>query len=442
MVGKRKNITQIILILFILIIIKACVPLQPTTGNSPGAVTQKFPELKFINTTYDENIATVRLISFIGNQFISTNNAVIGLKKNESLQLRFDDLNNQQQLYQAKIFHINKDWTKKSNLLPMDFLSDYNQFTIRDFEYSFDTKIPFVQYKLEVPPVTISGNYLIVVYRGNNEDDIVLSERFMVYEDKAGIAYEIVPSNVVSQRRTHQELKFEILLNKVNVLNAGSDIYPVIRQNSNWLNALSPDEPMRITDQSQRLVYEFYNGELNFPGTNEFRFIDLTTVNFRGANVINIDKDKKPITALAGIDENRSDEAYREWDDRNGLFIIGNRERQTNELVTDYFQTTFQLDVPQKQEDIYIVGEFNNWELNNKSKMKYNPVLGRYQNSYLLKQGYYEYMYYTEKSPHYEFEGTYMDTENEYDISVYYTNPQLRYDHLIGYVRFNSRSAR
>ncbi|MBK6263557.1 DUF5103 domain-containing protein [Marivirga sp. S37H4] len=440
MVGIQKKIKQIILISFILLAAKACVPLQPTTGS--GSVAQNFPTLKFINTTYSGNIGTVQLASFKNGQFISSKNAVIGLDKNESLQLSFDDITSQQQLYQAKIFHLNKDWTQKSNLLPMDFLSDYNQFSIRDFEYSFDTKMPYVHYTLEVPPVKISGNYLLVVYRGNNEDDIVLSERFMVYEDKAGIAYEIVPSNVVSQRRTHQELRFEVLLNRVNILNAGSDIYPVIRQNSNWLHAIQPKEPMRITDQNQKLVYEFYNGELNFPGVNEFRFIDLTTVNFKGSNVININKDAKPITALAGVDKNRSHQAYREWNDRNGAFIIGNRERQTNELVTDYFETTFQLEAPQQQEDIYIVGEFNNWEINHKSRMKFDPTKGRYTNSYLLKQGYYEYLYYTANSPHYELEGNYVDTENEYDISVYYANPQLRYDQLIGYVRFNSRAAR
>lgn len=441
MVGIQKKIKQIIFVLSVAVVIKACVPLQPTTSLA-GDVRVNFPTIDYITTTYSGNIKTVQLVNLKDGQLISTKNPVIALDANQTLTLSFDDLSSQHQVYQAKILHLNKDWSKKSDLLAMDYLYDYNQFTIRDYEYSFDTKVPYVHYTLQLPRVKISGNYLLVVYKNNNEEDIVLSERFMVYEDKVQIGYKIVPSNVVSQRRTHQEVQFSVFLNDVQVLNAGSDIYPIVRQNSNWLNAIKPPPPMRITDQNKRLVYEYYNGELNFPGINEFRFIDLTTVNFTGANVIAINKDKTPITALGGIDQARGTQAYREWNDRNGAFVIGNRERQTDELVTDYFETTFQLDVPRSTEDIYIIGEFNNWEINEKSRMKYDPTVGRYLNKYLLKQGYYEYLYYTDADPNYEIPGNHIDTENEYDISIYYANPQLRYDQLIGYVRFNSRAAR
>ncbi len=443
MVGNKNKINQILLATAIIIIIKACVPLQPTTTSSGDTTARvNYPKLSYINTTYSPNIKTVQLAHFENGRFVSTNNPVIKLGSSESLILSFDDFNENQMLYQAKIFHINKDWSNKSNLQSLDYLEDFNQFSIRDFEYSFDTKMSYVHYKLTLPKVNLSGNYLVVVFKGNNEEDIVLSERFMVHEDKADIAYEIVPSNVVTQRRTHQELQFDILLNRINVLNTGSDIYPVLRQNSNWLTAKKPTNPMRITNQNKKLEYEFFNGELNFQGMNEFRFIDITTVNFTGANILFIDKEKKPITALAGIDTDRSSQAYREWNDRNGAFIIGNRERQTDELVNDYFATTFQLDVPQQNSNIYIVGEFNNWEINEKSRMKFNPNIGRYQNQYLLKQGYYEYIYYTEGDNNFRFDGNYIDSDNDYDILVYYANQQLRYDQLIGYTQFNSRAAR
>ncbi len=443
MVGIKNKIKQILLATAIILIVKACVPLQPNSTNSGNSTARvNYPQLSYINTTYDPNIKTVQIAHFKNGSFVSANNPIVELGSSERLVLSFDDINEQQLLYQTRIIHMNKDWTGKSNLQSLDYLDDFNQFSIRDFEYSFDTKMSYVHYTLTLPRVNISGNYLLVVYRGNNEEDIVLSERFMVYEDKAGIAYEIIPSNVVMQRRTHQELKFDILLNQINVINTGSDIYPQVRQNTNWLTVKKPKDPMRITNQNKKLEYEFYNGELNFQGINEFRFIDITTVNFRGANILNIDKDKKPITALAGIDKNRSSESYREWNDRNGAFIIGNRERQTDEMVNDYFETTFQLDVPQQSSNIYVIGEFNNWEINEKSKMKFNPNIGRYQNQYLLKQGYYEYIYYTEGENNYQYDGNYIDTENEYDILVYYANQQLRYDRLIGYSKFNSRAAR
>lgn len=422
----------------ITILVYACVPVQNTQSNSSRAY---YPELEFENKSYRESIKTVQLVHFKGNQMVSTDNPVIELGKNERLLLTFDDISEEQQQYQVKIIHCDKDWKEKSNLQSMDYLEEYNQFPIREFEFSFDTKMGYIHYEFQLPRVSLSGNYLLVVYQNNNEDDIILSERFMVYEDKSGIDFKIIPSNVVSQRRTHQEIEFDIMLNRINVINTGTDIYPVIRQNKNWLYAKAAPDPLRILDGNKRLVYKFYNGELNFPGNNEFRFIDLTTVNFKGNNVANINKDTKPITVTARPDGIRATEAYREWEDRNGAFVIGNRERQNTPLVSDYFLTNFELIAPQELGDIYIVGEFNNWQLNNSNRMKYNVNTGNYQNSILMKQGYYEYSYYVKGEEVNPIDGSYIDTENIYDILVYYKSPQLRYDRLIGYTQFNSRAA-
>ncbi|MGM0581125.1 MAG: type IX secretion system plug protein domain-containing protein [Bacteroidota bacterium] len=429
----------IITFLSIIFSVNACVPVQNTQSSSNGG--RSYPELEFENKSYRENIKTVQLVHFEGNQMVSTNNPVMELGENERLLLTFDDINEQQQQYQVKILHCDKDWKKKSNIQSMDYLEEYNQFPIREFEFSFDTKMGYIHYEYQLPKVKLSGNYLLVVYQNNNEDDIILSERFMVYEDKAGIAYKIVPSNVVNQRRTHQELEFEIMLNRINVLNTGTDIYPVIRQNKSWLFAKQAPDPLRISDGNKKLEYKFYNGELNFPGNNEFRFIDITTVNFKGNNVANINKDAKPIEITAKVDGVRSTEAYREWEDRNGAFVIGNRERQNTPLVSDYFLTTFNLKAPEELGNVYIVGEFNNWQLNNSNRMKYNPNTGLFQNSFLIKQGYYEYTYFVEGKEDNPIEGSHINTENVYDILVYYKSPQLRYDRLIGYTQFNSRAA-
>ncbi len=437
MVGIKQYFYFLSITLFI-VLIKSCVPVQPT---SSGTATQRnFPALKFENTTYNPDIKTVQLLKIDIAQQVTTNNPTIALNKNESLVLSFDDLSNQQQLYQAKIIHVNKDWTKKSDVLPMNYLDDYNQFAIRDFEYSFDTKMPYIHYNLKVPKVKVTGNYLLVVYKDTNPDDIILSERFRVYENAIGIDYKLMPPNIVSERRSMQQIQFNVNLNGANILNSGSDIYPVVRQNNNELHAVYLQTPRHIEGNS--LVYNFFDGQLSFPGSSEFRFIDISTVNFLGANVAQINRESMPISMLARRDQDRSNQAYREWQDRNGRFFVGNRERQTDELVNDYIEVTFSLSVAKTNDEIFIVGEFNNWELNSKSIMKYNSLTGIYENKYLLKQGYYEYEYYINKPPYFKYEGNFIDTENEYDIAIYYSNPQLRYDKLIGYTFFNSRTAR
>jgi Fic family protein len=59
----------------------------------------------------------------------------------------------------------------------------------------------------------------------------------------------------------------------------------------------------------------------------------------------------------------------------------------------------------------------------------------------LMKQGYYEYSYYVEGEEVNPIDGSYDNTENTYDILVYYKSPQLRYDRIIGYTQFNSRAS-
>ncbi|WMN12605.1 DUF5103 domain-containing protein [Marivirga salinae] len=428
----------IIVFLPILFLASACVPVQNTQSNSTRTY---YPDLEFINKSYKESIKTVQLVQLNGDKMISTDNPVIELGENDRLLLTFDDISEEQKQFQAKIFHCDKDWKQKSNLQSMDYLEEYNQFPIRDYEFSFDTKMGYIHYEFQLPKVSLSGNYLLVVYQNNNEANIILSERFMVYENKSSIDFKIIPSNVVTNRRTHQEIEFEIMLNRINILNTATDIYPVVRQNKSWLFAKEAPDPLRILDGNKRLVYKFYNGELNFPGNNEFRFIDLTTVNFKGNNVANINKDTKPITVTARPDAVRSSEAYREWEDRNGAFVIGNIERQNTPLVSDYLLTNFELNAPQELGEVYLVGEFNNWQLSNPNRMKYNVNTGNYQSSFLMKQGYYEYTYYVKGEEVNPVDGSYNDTENTYDILVYYRNPQLRYDKLIGYTQFNSRAA-
>ena len=69
--------------------------------------------------------------------------------------------------------------------------------------------------------------------------------------------------------------------------------------------------------------------------------------------------------------------------------------------------------------------------------MKYNTTINSYQGSYVLKQGHYDYQYIlsSEKREN-EIEGNKRETNNIYEIFVYYRSQQLAADILIGYTNF------
>jgi hypothetical protein len=75
--------------------------------------------------------------------------------------------------------------------------------------------------------------------------------------------------------------------------------------------------------------------------------------------------------------------------------------------------------------------------------MTWNFNTSAYELTLLLKQGYYnyEYVYVPQGSlvaDHTNIEGSFWETENDYQLFVYYSDFSARYTRLVGYQVFNS----
>jgi hypothetical protein len=76
--------------------------------------------------------------------------------------------------------------------------------------------------------------------------------------------------------------------------------------------------------------------------------------------------------------------------------------------------------------------------------MVFNPSSGAYEGSAFMKMGYYNYAYVTVNKgsggpPSFEFtEGNHFETENNYDILVYYRTLGGRSDQLVGIYSSNT----
>jgi hypothetical protein len=136
---------------------------------------------------------------------------------------------------------------------------------------------------------------------------------------------------------------------------------------------------------------------------------------------------------------------YSFREDLNGNFFIEAMNSDYPELEADYMLVHFTLDMPQPLlgGGIYVFGKLSNWECTEPFKMSYNMEQKRYEHSLVLKQGSYSFQYaykddYSGKIKTYNIEGSHSETENDYQIFVYYGEISDRYDRLIGYNRFNS----
>lgn len=383
-----------------------------------------------MDIAYEPEIMTVQLHP--ANAPIAP--AVTALGRSD-LMLEFDDLRNQRDNYYARIVHCNFDWTK-SELQDLDFMTIYNEFPINNAEFSVDTHIPYVHYWFDLPPVKLPGNYVIVVYRGSNKDDIVLTRRFMVYANQVTFTSEgnlLGPGNLAS---VTQQLNFTINYKDVEILNPMVDVHVNISQNHRWDNVISDVKPSFVREIEKELEYRFFEESKMFSGGSEFRFFDLRSLNYPGRNVATVAKNVKPFEAYIAKDKSRADEAYSQYDDINGAYRIENYDDR-DIAFANYVNVNFALATPPVKGEVFVTGAFTNWNLTEENKMHYDTAQSIYASRMLLKQGWYDYQYVvrSKELPYYHFEGSHFETENYYEIFVYHKPYQPRADLLIGYIR-------
>lgn len=399
------------------------------------AICQK--ELKNDNQVYEPTIKTVQ-INIKGN---SVENAIappVVEKDQKRLVLSFDDLREDADYYYVYFIHCNADWTP-SDLREGMYLTGYNEFEIVNFEFSSEAKKQYVNYTFELPAVKMSGNYLAVVYRNRNKKDIVLSRRFYVYEKSAAAGIEVVRSADASKRMNNQRVEVTLNYSDLKAIDPRMQFTAVVRQNQRPdLTRVLP--PTFIDDNNKTIRFQNLGEENEFPGTNEFRNFDLGTVTFSGRNVQNINMNQGEVSADLRTDRPLG-QGYLQGLDINGQFYIRDLEGRSGNHTAEYVSTNFSLDYPETDNPIYVIGAFNDWQKNASNRLTFNAATQKYEGEILVKQGWYNYAYYIEGSDPYAIDGSYFDTENLYEVFIYYRPMGGRGDLLVAYGQnnFNTR---
>jgi hypothetical protein len=386
---------------------------------------------------YSEHIHSVRMFPKGSQQNSQLDAPVISLTDARSLVLLFDDIAYDPEQYSAKLIHCDADW-KQSALRNNDFSVNFNEFNIQEYSYSVNTRIPYIHYSFVVPRVTKSGNYVLKVYRNRNENDVILTRRFMVYEELFNIGASIVPPTQSEDRRKAQQVNVMVNYSQVDLVDPATQVKVVIRQNQRWENAKFLAKPTFLNQSSKTIRYESFDGTNTFRAGNEFRFVDLRFIRATGLNVADIKVEETAIIANTLVDKPRPGGVYSQYLDLNGQYIVYTNDRigGNPEVESEYIYTTFYLQAEPNRE-ISMLGALTAWGKIPESKMVYDQKRGLYSTSLLLKQGWYDYQYAFKTADGLDsesIEGSHFETENEYEVLVYYRALGSRYDQLVGYV--------
>ncbi len=359
------------------------------------------------------------------------------------LALEFDDITDDSEDYYAKLIHCNYDWSP-SSFMPIEYLNEYNEYNLNDFEFSINTKVPYVHYRFNLPQVKISGNYLLIIYRGGDEEDLIITRRLVVYEEAVRVgakAQEVIGSG---ENINKQQINFSVFYGGANLEIPGENVVVTLRKNFRWQTAIKDLKPLYVKQHVGELDFNYFNLENAFQGGNEFRFFD-TGYRQAGLQIENVERGDEINAIYLYTDKPREGRVYnsqRLQNDINGRFIIGNNAGSGEASVeADYNIVHFSLKTEAAYEgDVYVLGSFNDWELNEQNKLTYNSSLAAYEGRMLLKQGRYDYtyaLYRNGKLNEMILEGSFGLAENEYDIIVYYKPLAGRGDRVIGYQKID-----
>lgn len=411
---------------------------QIVSGHSNYVQNDQLTGLVFEDKVYNAKIKTVNLYVNSGKINSRLEPATLNIRSPHHLLLEFDELYDDARYFQAQIIHCNWDWTP-SELRSIEYLSTYNEYEVFNYEYSFNTKIPYTHYIFKVPPVLIPGNYLLVLYSKDDQEDLILSRRFMVFDQQIAIAQSVEKSAGIPQIRTHQQIDFILNYRGIEILNPQFDIKVVIRQNQSWVTSIYDLKPTEIKELDKTIEYRHFNLENNFFGGNEFRFFELNSVKAPGRNIDRVFIQDDKIDAFLFQDKPRGSEFYSIWGDLNGGYVIVNIDGRDPAVESEYVYTHFFLTANEKiPSDIYLFGKLSDYKLLPSFKMRYESELGGYIGNSLLKQGWYDYIYYSPNMM-YSIEGSHFETRNEYEIFVYYKPQGKITEYLVGYSYFTNQ---
>lgn len=385
---------------------------------------------------FAQNISGVQLF----NPKTNDETPVIGF--NDQLILRFDDLSNKSEVYRYTIKHYDRNWND-DNLFFNEYATGSLNGLIDKFQYSFNTLQPYTHYSLTFPnekiQPKISGNFELIVYK-ESQDNPILKKRFFVVEDGANLGLNISRYADAKKPNLNQRVEVQAVAVNQSLLSNVSSVSLNVMQNNNPNLVVYNQKP--TTTMGNKLMFQQMT--LTFPGNNEFYYFDNKNMNLAADMVAATEvKDGVNYTYLHPVWAYPLNYQYQP--DVNGAYYfrrndLGIERNADNE--GDYSWVQFSLESEPVENELYILGVFNNYQPSNENKMVYDDKLKMYIAKIFLKQGFYSYII-ASKTPkgnmnYGEVNGNFWQTDNLYQAFLYYAPFGRNYDGLIGYGEFRS----
>ena len=402
--------------------------------------------LCFTTPFFAQKNAQEKTESYIKSASFMKNNqgAIPFFRLGEQITFEFDDLLANETNYYYRVTPFNYDWSP-SKLRTQDYLNGMENQRIQNYENSFNTLQIYSHYKLSIPntnyKITKSGNYVLEIY--DNQNEVVIRRKFILYESLVNVGAQIKRARNIEEIDWKQNLEFTVQLGENQYQNPTQNIKVALFQNARWDSYISNIPPQYTI--GTELVYK-YNKETQFWAGNEYLNFDNSDIKILNNTIVKVNADTGVYNTFLFINQARKNSLYTFFPDINGGFYPRNLFREQPAIEADYSWVYFRLNPMEHNTDsqYYVTGMFNNYELIEDNRMSYNSETKLYEKALLVKQGFTNYNYTTvhrgkvalEEAP----DGNFAQTENQYQILIYYKGTTDLYDRVIGYGLANSEN--
>ena len=385
------------------------------------------------NHIYSTNVKS--LTSVVNGDWM--NRPVMTMGAGDRMVIDFDELSHNYHRLTYHLEHCEADWTTSEGLFESDWLRGFNDNPIDNYQNSINTTVLYTHYQLTIPNercgLRMSGNYRLTVFDEDNDNERLLDVEFFVVEPLMTVGIGVTTNTDVDHNVSHQQLSMTLNYNNLRITNMEEELCTVVMQNWREENARRNVRPNFINNKG--LSWE-HNRKLIFDAGNEFHKFEVLDVSHTTMGLDRIEWDGEyyqayPFTATTFRN-------YLTDVDADGAFIIRNSNNTEVNYTCDYVWVNYTLQAPYCG-DLYVTGLWATDSDRENYKMEYDEGQKVYHKKLLQKQGYYNYQFLTEDYKLSPTEGSFYQTQNHYQVLVYYRQTGDRTWRLVGYKSIDFR---
>ncbi|RMH62267.1 MAG: DUF5103 domain-containing protein [Bacteroidetes bacterium] len=349
------------------------------------------------------------------------------------LVLEFDVLRSNGRPLSVYFYHADRRWRR--DLSPGEYLTGFQRDDLLNYTLSRGTQVPYVHYTYRFPndriQFEISGNYILRVTEQGNEDAVLFEHPFFVAEQAMPV--DLTLESVMVGGQGSPSVQPAVFFRPPEALQGQVfDFSTCFVRNGRYEWARCTDQPS-LTQQP--LLHFYLQPETAFEPLAAEYYVDLGALRV-GSRIARTDLSTSPFRILLEPDYARfSADAFAPR--LNGQPVVSAAVRSVNDpdVAAEYVSVRFAYVPPDDRPfdaEVILTGSFNRWRIDPANRLRWVPDEQRYVVDVLLKQGAYEYAYFSRDARlRRELRSNLPRTDNLYTAFVYYRDLLRNTDRLL-----------